>query len=68
VNFSETPLDGHFVGIASAAFLVFAIAQLALDLDVGAFLQLAGKLGKLAPCNATMPLGARVVLALAVLP
>jgi len=44
------------------------MAQFALDLNVGALLQLAGKLGEFAPGVAAVPFGARVVLALAVLP
>jgi len=54
--------------LVSAVVLILAITQLALDLDVGTFLQLAGELGEFAPCGAAMPFGARVVLALAVLP
>src|SRR5207237_8901149 len=68
MNLSQTALDWYSAGIASAVILVLPIAQLALDLNVGALLQLAGELGKLAPGGAAMPFGARVVLALAVFP
>jgi hypothetical protein len=66
--FSQTVLDWRVACIASTVFLVLAIAQLALDLNVGAFLQLAGELSEFAPGSVAMPLGARVVLTLAVFP
>jgi hypothetical protein len=68
VNLRQPPLDWRGARIASSVFLVLAIAQFALDLNVCAFLQFAGKLSEFAPYGAAMPLGARVVAVLRVLP
>ena len=48
VNLSHTALDWRIVGLVSAVLLILAIAQLALDLNVGTFLQLASELGEFA--------------------
>ena len=68
MNLGQAALDWRSAGIAPTIFLVLAIAQFALDLNVCAFFQRAGKLGELAPYRAAMPFGARVVATLRVFP
>jgi hypothetical protein len=62
--------DGHFDGVfALANFLfVLAIAQLAGNVDVLAFLQRLSKLGESAPDHDAVPLGAGVLARFTVLP
>jgi hypothetical protein len=45
MNLSQGALDRRRCRILAAVFLVLAVAQFALDLNVGALLQLAGELG-----------------------
>jgi hypothetical protein len=57
MNLRQTARDRSVVGIVAPFEFVLAVTQFAFDLDVGSFLQLAGKFDELAPDVAAMPLG-----------